>query len=58
MYIGVVHDEHTFWYRMYLVDVLFMILYFIVDISFVSWHGMIFDAWKGPRIIIERVVVL
>jgi hypothetical protein len=46
MYMGVVHDEHTFWYRMYLVDILFMILYFIVDISFAScclvWHE--FDA--------------
>jgi hypothetical protein len=26
----------TFWYMMYLVDILFMILYFIDDISFVS----------------------
>jgi hypothetical protein len=36
MYMGVVHDGHTTWYMMYLVDVLFMILYFIVDISFAS----------------------
>jgi hypothetical protein len=26
----------TFWYMIYLVDILFMILYFIDDISFVS----------------------
>jgi hypothetical protein len=26
----------TFWYMIYLVDILFMILYFIGDISFVS----------------------
>lgn len=41
-------------YRMYLVDILLMILYFIVDISFVSWwlvwHE--FDAWTSPRIVI------
>jgi hypothetical protein len=36
MYTGVVHDEHTFWYKMYLVDILLMIIYFIVDISVVS----------------------
>jgi hypothetical protein len=30
------YDEHTFLYRMYLVDNLLMILYFIVDISSVS----------------------
>jgi hypothetical protein len=58
MYMGVVHGGHTIWYMMYLVDVLFMILYFIVDISFVSWYGTSFDAWTGPRIVIERVVVL
>jgi hypothetical protein len=58
MYMGVVHGGHTIWYMMYLVDILFMILYFIVDISFVSWHGMNFDAWTGRRIVIERVVFL
>jgi hypothetical protein len=36
MYISVVHDEHTFWYRMYLVDIFLMTLYFIVDISLAS----------------------
>jgi hypothetical protein len=58
MYMGIVHGGHTIWYMMYLVDVLFMILYFIVDISFVSWYGMSFNAWIGPRISIESVVVL
>jgi hypothetical protein len=54
MYMDVVHGWHIVWHMMYLVDVLFMILYFIVDISFASscmvWHD--FDAWIGPRIII------
>ena len=58
MYMGVVHDGHTIWYMMYLVDVLFIILYFIVDITFVSWYGTSFDAWTGLRIVIERVVFL
>jgi hypothetical protein len=58
MHLGVVHGWNTIWYMMYLVDVLFMILYFIVDIYFVSWYGMSFDAWTGPRIVIERVVDL
>jgi hypothetical protein len=43
---------------MYLVDVLFMILDFIVDIYFVSCNGTNFDAWTGPRIVIERAVVI
>ena len=54
MYMGVVHGGHTFWYRMYLVDIFLMILYFIVDIYFASWclvwHE--FDAWIGPSIVI------
>ena len=36
MYMGVVHGWHTIWYMFYLVDVLIMILYFIVDIYFSS----------------------
>jgi hypothetical protein len=56
MDMGVVHGWHTIWHKMYLVDILFMILYFIVDISFASWcmvwHKL--DARTGPRIIIGR----
>jgi hypothetical protein len=58
MYMGVVHDVKTIWYMMHLVDVSFMIIYFIFDISFVSWYGTSFDAWTSPRIIIESVVFL
>jgi hypothetical protein len=60
MYMGVVYGWHTIWHMMHLVDVLFMILYFIVDIYFSSlcmgWYE--FDAWAGPRIIIERAIDL
>jgi hypothetical protein len=58
MYMDIVYGGHTIWYMMYLVDVLFMIIYFIFDIYFLPWYGMSFNAWTCPRIIIESVVVL
>jgi hypothetical protein len=39
----------THFYRMYLVDIFLMILYFIVDISFSSY------AWYGKSLMHEQV---